>query len=454
MTEYGYQDAVFNWIRNILDLGVFTTDAQLRIMTWNRWLEIHSHITYPQVIGRNLLEVFPDLEERRAYRYYQQALEGQVYTLSHRFHRYLLPMPAPDEYNGYFERMQQTAQIAPLSSGDKVIGTITKIEDVTERVVREILLKKELEISENAQRLIKKERDLAQHYLDIAGVMLLALDEKGDITLINKRGCQILGCRQEELIGKNWFEIFLPEKDVEGVKEAFSALMRGEIEPYREYENLIKTFSGEIKIIKWNNTILRDESGKIIGTLSSGEDITEKKRLEDTLKAMSITDELTGLYNRRGFIALSQQQLKIAERAGNSMLLFFADLDNMKWINDTFGHKIGDRALIKTAQILKETFRESDIVGRLGGDEFCVLAIDARQTYARALYERLKENIKRYNSNNDDLFQISISLGFSRFDPDSPKDLDELISEADKMMYEEKNNKKQSVINYKKEVAG
>lgn len=441
--DFIYKESLSNWIENFLDEGVFTTDENLRIILWNRWLEQRSSISSEKALGKKIFELFPEIGERRADRYFYQALNGQPVILSQRFHKYLLALPPSDEFSEYFTKMQQTVSITPLLSGMDVIGTITMIEDVTERVYREMLLKKEAEASRRAEEVAKKERDLAQHYLNIAGVMLLILDVNGDIRLINRKGCQILGCNQEDIIGKNWFETFITEKDFESIRGAFESIIRGDIEPYSEYENLIKTKSGEIKIIRWNNTVLKDESGRITGTLSSGEDITEKRRLEEALKSMSITDELTGLYNRRGFLALTRQQVKIAERAGNSMLLFFADLDNMKYINDTFGHSVGDEALKRTAEILKETFRESDIISRLGGDEFAVLALDARETVAETLYKRINDNISRHNKEGGDVFKLSLSIGFSRFEPDKPKDIDGLIADADMMMYREKKRKKQ-----------
>jgi len=268
------------------------------------------------------------------------------------------------------------------------------IEDVTERVYKEMLLKKKAEILKEAEEAAKKERDLAQHYLNIVGVIIIILDENGNIGLINKRGCEILGYKKEELIGKNWFDTFIVDSEKEEVKRVFKDLMAGNIEPFEEYENLVKTRNHGIRIIHWHNTILKDSKGKITGTLSSGDDITEKKQLEEVLKSIVITDELTGLNNRRGFLTLAQQQLKIAQRAGENMLLFFIDIDNMKWINDTFGHKMGDIALKNTAKILKKTYRESDIISRLGGDEFAVLVLDTQPSNAQILIERLKENVK------------------------------------------------------------
>ena len=99
--------------------------------------------------------------------------------------------------------------------------------------------------------------------------------------------------------------------------------------------------------------------------------------LQSELSSLALTDELTGLYNRRGFICLSEVQLKLARRSGCDMVLFFIDVDGLKQINDSFGHSEGDNALIRTAEVLRMTFRESDVLARIGGDEFGALAIEA-----------------------------------------------------------------------------
>ncbi len=182
------------------------------------------------------------------------------------------------------------------------------------------------------------------------------------------------------------------------------------------------------------------------------EDVTERvraeearekysKRLEEIvqeLRNQALVDELTGLYNRRGFMFLAQQQLKFANRNKTGMLLLFADFNNLKWINDTLGHHKGDLALIETANILKETFREPDIVARIGGDEFGVLAIGSRRDSAEMLISRLQENLDSHNAKGKRHYELSLSMGIARYDPECPCSIDELLDRADTLMYEQK----------------
>jgi diguanylate cyclase (GGDEF)-like protein len=165
-------------------------------------------------------------------------------------------------------------------------------------------------------------------------------------------------------------------------------------------------------------------------------------QLQDHLRALSITDELTGLANRRGFFAFTQQQIKHARRNNERMALFFADVDELKSINDTFGHVSGDRALADTAQILRETFRDSDIIARMGGDEFAVVLGNMQDVSIDPVRERLAKRLEEYNARREGTFRLSLSEGLAVFDPAKPATLDELIREADARMYEQKQTKK------------
>jgi len=187
--NFVYKVAILEWVNNTFKFGVFTTDKNLNITSWNKWMVVHTNLSLSDVLGKNIFDLSGNLIDQKFLRFYEQALNGQVIVLSHVFHKYLISIPPEPQFAKYFDKMQQTAQIAPLVHEGKIIGTITIIEDVTERIVKEILL--------------KNEKDLAQHYLDIAGVIILILDENGNIKLINKRGCEILGCDKQQVIRKN-----------------------------------------------------------------------------------------------------------------------------------------------------------------------------------------------------------------------------------------------------------
>jgi len=168
----------------------------------------------------------------------------------------------------------------------------------------------------------------------------------------------------------------------------------------------------------------------------------QRTRTEDALRELSLADELTQVYNRRGFLTVAEQQMKVAHRTKKEMALFYADLDDLKRINDTFGHETGDAALVEAAELLKDAFRDSDIVARIGGDEFAVLAIDMPEGKAAALTRRLRDRVQARNARPEAGPPISFSLGVVRYDPDRPCSLQELLALADRRMYQEKSSKK------------
>ncbi|HEX6291233.1 MAG TPA: ATP-binding protein [Herpetosiphonaceae bacterium] len=164
-------DAMLRWLNHLAAQGILTTDAELRIVGWNRWLEQHSGLTAETVLGRPLFEVYPDLPGRGLDRPYQQALAGQVVVLAQRFHQFLLPMP-PGIEGTTFTQMQQSVRIAPLTVDERIVGTISLIDDVTERVVREDELKQrieELELLQASLHEVVREREallsIASHEL-------------------------------------------------------------------------------------------------------------------------------------------------------------------------------------------------------------------------------------------------------------------------------------------------
>jgi len=171
-------------------------------------------------------------------------------------------------------------------------------------------------------------------------------------------------------------------------------------------------------------------------------EINERKRTEETLITLSIRDELTGLYNRRGFFTLVEQQFKMANRAKKETFLFYADMDNLKEINDTHGHQEGDRALVEIAGILKDTFRESDIIARVGGDEFVAVPVGTTGETVSIIAERVNRNLQIYNTEKARSYCLSLSFGIVSYDPEAPSSIDELLSRGDKMMYEQKKDKR------------
>jgi diguanylate cyclase (GGDEF)-like protein len=166
----------------------------------------------------------------------------------------------------------------------------------------------------------------------------------------------------------------------------------------------------------------------------------ERHRLQKTLQTLTLIDDLTGLHNRRGFLALAGQHLRVILRKGAALMVYL-DLDDLKAINDTFGHLEGNRVLVATANILRACFRQSDILARLGGDEFCVLMTDATQDSAQQVRKRVQERVDFINSLSTWQYKISLSIGIAEVPVVHQPSLEDLLKTADARMYEEKRNK-------------
>ena len=167
--------------------------------------------------------------------------------------------------------------------------------------------------------------------------------------------------------------------------------------------------------------------------------------LERELRHLALTDELTCLYNRRGFFAVATQLLKLAHRKVQTLLLFFCDVDNLKGINDSLGHQAGDLALIRAADALERSFRDADVLARIGGDEFVVMTLEAPSRVEGVLLRRLERNVRKAGA-SENRYKLSLSVGVARFDPKRAVSLGELLSQADQAMYEQKRGRARECI--------
>lgn len=227
-------------------------------------------------------------------------------------------------------------------------------------------------IEKNLKESQKRYKDL----WDNAPVAYHIVDRNGIIIDVNKTELRLLGYTKKEMLGKPIFDFIIPSQRKQARERFFRKLQGEKLERFHDRIYLKK--DGTPIFVSIDDIPERDEKGKIIGMRSSMIDITELKKLEQALKESAIIDELTGLYNRRGFFTLSEQEIRRTQRSKKPFYLLFMDFDRLKNINDTNGHIAGDNALKKLGEILKETFRKADIIARIGGDEFAVLATEIK----------------------------------------------------------------------------
>jgi len=167
----------------------------------------------------------------------------------------------------------------------------------------------------------------------------------------------------------------------------------------------------------------------------------ERHHRQLALLSLSFVDDLTGLSNRKGFLTLASQHARLAYRSEKSFLVGFIDLDGLKEINDTFGHREGNHALVETATVLRDSFRQSDILARYGGDEFAVVVSDAPSTSGELVIQRIQDKVAARNAERGRPYRLSLSVGIVASDPASALDIEQLLHQADALMYQQKRNR-------------
>lgn len=256
-------------------------------------------------------------------------------------------------------------------------------------------------------------------------------EETGQIIAANHAATEMYGYEQDKLRSMSITDLYTAETAQAAIERTKDILKGERISTEVNHKRKDGT---EFKV-EVSAALLEIGSSRYI--LEFDRDITARKKMEDELVTISITDELTGLLNRRGFVDIASKQLKIACRYTKDVVLFFLDMDGLKIINDTLGHGTGDIALKDVADILRKTFRETDIISRFGGDEFVVMMPETSQQTFTTVLKRLQENIKDNKLKGRD-FDLSVSVGIAFYDDELPCTIDELITRADDSMYKQK----------------
>ncbi|MBD0369455.1 MAG: PAS domain S-box protein [Pyrinomonadaceae bacterium] len=290
-----------------------------------------------------------------------------------------------------------------------------------------------------AEEALRESEERYRELFENANDLVYTHDLKGNFTSLNLAGQSITGYTLDEALRLNIAQVVVP-KYLKTAREMIERKATDDLPTRYELEIFAKD-GHRIPLEVSTRVIFK--GGQPVGVQGIARDIMERKRTEETLRSLSLLDDLTGLYNRRGFLALAEQQVRLTQRTGHGFTLVFADLDGLKKLNDTYGHKAGDEALRSVAEILKKSFRESDIIARLGGDEFTILALEDSELAAeRVVTARLWENLESYNQQETRPFDLSLSVGVVHFNPEINTSIEELIAQADKAMYRDKQAKR------------
>lgn len=378
--------------------------------------------------------VHVDDRQRAAEAWQDASARGGIYAIESRLRR------ADGAYRWWLIRG------VPMKDADGAIlkwfGTSTDIHDMKMA---------ELEIS-SANRELRESRRRFSDLLDTVELASVMLDRDGRITYCNDYLLHLSGWQRDDVVGRTWVELFmLPEMAEQGTT-AFTQLL-GDDPDARHHDAEILTRSGERRLVRWSNTVLRSGTGEVIGTASIGDDITERRRadervlvLQGQLLEQSVRDPLTGLYNRRYLDEAMAREIPRAIRSGRPLSVIICDLDEFKLVNDVHGHLVGDEVLRVFADLLKSTSRASDIVCRYGGEEFLLLLAEMPSETAIARAEQLRSALAALRVPCGSGFvRMSVSCGVASC-PQDATTADALIRAADEALYEAKRRGRDQVV--------
>lgn len=401
-------------IIEIMPNPAFLKDPEGKYLGCNPAFEKLLGLKKGQIIGRTLTDVAPPDIVKHHSIHDQALLEKPGHQV------YEAPLMAWDgEHQVIFIK---STFVRPDGTVGGIIGIL---KDITQRL--------------RAEEEIDQLRKFSDGTIQTMTEGLVLTDYEGKLSFVNPAAAAALGYRPEEMVGKAALS-FVPKDQHDVVHEADNRRSKGVADRY-ELDFIHRDGSHRTFLVSGGPRVQGVELG---GTLAVLTDITGRKRMEEEIRSLSLTDPLTGLLNRRGFMTLAEQHLKIANRLKKKVALLYFDMDDLKRINDTGGHKAGDLALVDAATILKKNFRDSDIVARVGGDEFVVVAMESTRMNHEAISKRLEEKLSLFNAKaaEENRFCISLSHGLALYDPDFPSKIEDLMTRADLLMYEQKQAKK------------
>jgi diguanylate cyclase (GGDEF)-like protein/PAS domain S-box-containing protein len=279
---------------------------------------------------------------------------------------------------------------------------------------------------------LRETETLYQSVVELSPDAIVLSSLEGAILDFNKKALKLFNYDLKEAVLGQWIGSFVETSEQKAMEELLvDAIQKGE-----------QLYSEVTLVRSDDSTFLGEVSAKLLGTINGekpllmilARDITDRRATEDQLRMLSVTDPLTKLFNRRGVTLAAEQELRHAKRTGGVMTVMFMDLNGMKRINDTYGHDLGDSVLVSVAQAMRETFRDSDIIGRIGGDEFVVVAVNASIHAAQLMITRLRENLKSC----DYPFAVSLACGAVEYGPENDLSFAQLLKLADGEMYKDK----------------
>lgn len=326
------------------------------------------------------------------------------------------------------ERMSVLATVVALA----VIGVLLRRFDRAQHASR---------ASDIEKRALRKSEERFRSLVQNSSDVVFIVKADGILRYASTASYRIIGRQPQDMLGTNVLDQ-VNEDDVAEVKNFLAGCVR---HPSSKPTVVFRYRHGDgrwIYVEAIGNNRLEDSA--VAGIVMNCRDVSDRKELENSLRSLSLRDDLTGLHNRRGFFTLAQQQMKVAARANRELFLVFADLDGLKYVNDTLGHGAGDQMLRDVADVLRQTFRESDVISRMGGDEFAILGEQATDCPIDLLLARLQGNLDERNARQHAQCQIELSVGAVSVKATPGASIDDVLATADMRMYVAKRERRKS----------
>ncbi len=332
-------------------------------------------------------------------------------------------------------KLPSSVDAEKLDSIYELIKEQGQTEQVVDSLKNEISERKtiveDLKISE------QKYRSLVESTED----SIYLVDREFRYLFVNQNHLSRIGLSENQYTGRSYSEFHSPD-ETEWFIKAVGKVFETDQSVRHEHKS-----SRDGRYFLLSLSPVKNEDGKTIAVTIISKNISDLKKMQEELRELSLTDELTGLYNRRGCFTLGEHVLKMADRTNKGLFMLYTDLDNLKTINDTFGHAEGDSAVIEAADLLKNNYRESDIIARIGGDEFVVIPVGSAQDTVEIITARLQKALDIHNEKSNRNYTLSMSAGIAYYDPAQPCSINDLISRADKLMYKQKKSRPNPSLN-------
>ncbi|MFA5461068.1 MAG: diguanylate cyclase [Sulfurimonas sp.] len=417
MNVIKYPDILLDSLEN----GHMIIDENFTVSYWNRWLAINTQIDKEDIIGKNLEDFYPDINYKVLHRKIKTALTiGTPTFYDTNSSKKFISINRNKVTTSSLQLMQQQVTISPyIISENKVM---ISIYDISELFETKLLIKKEMNKVNKLNEKLEAEKEIIDK-----NIMIMKTSVNGIIKDVSSFFCDSFNIDRDEILGQN-ISIFKLD-DVSDViyKELWTTIKNK------------KSWNGELKYItskgqaKWFQSRVMpilDIHGEVHEFNAVYHDITNEKLLAE----LYITDSLTKLYNRAHFDETINLIVKNQRKADSEFILVLVDIDNFKVINDTYGHQVGDEALISVANTLKSSLRDNDLVARWGGEEFVIMLKDTTINEAKVIVEKIRANIENSIINND--IKLTASFGFTKYI--LGEDSKEIFKRVDDALYEAK----------------